>query len=127
MSNDLIVPDFAETVRDRVKNAFVDIITDEQWDTIINDEVKAFMAPNHHDNTRASTLQNIVRAQIDKMMKAKIKTLLHSAEYQGVWGKVGEQLPKVIADVLKDNAQEMLVTMITNVAGNVLQNMRNEY
>lgn len=73
----------AQELRDKIRSAFIDLISPEQWAAMIQAELKAFTEPrrgsgygNYANETLPSAFQAMLRAELERICKAKIAEAL---------------------------------------------------
>lgn len=130
MANELAKIDLgkaAEELRDKIRSAFVDAIPPEAWTAMIQGELKEFTTPRRNSYSSEllpSPLGAIVRAELEKLVKAKIAEMLASPEW-GSWdGKISEGVKAAILEHKDVLIESMLKSMMGTAIQSMLSQMR---
>lgn len=116
-----------EGVRDRIKATFVSLIPDDQWETMVQKEIKEFFEPtkdrwgNRHEMSSFSIVCNEVMRDIVKIQVIDAMEKFQSTEWHNGELIVNETLKKALID----NAGELFVAMIGSQVQSVISNMKN--
>lgn len=99
---------YVEAIRTRIKDALVGMIPDEQWDAMLRQQIDAFMTSksvsDYHGSRRVpSELEKIVNDLMTEEVKAHVKRLLMSPEWQPVWTGVGHKVSEEVGKIAAEH------------------------
>lgn len=80
--------DPVQAIKERIRASFVDLIPEEQWTKMVQDEVNWFTRePSGHSYNQplASPLRVLIRKQLEDVFKDKLKQELSKPEYMEVF------------------------------------------
>jgi transcriptional regulator of heat shock response len=84
-------------IREKIRGAMLDIIPDEQWDSLIQAEMKAFTTDTverkHYGDpvTVKAGFKVLVRQVLEAEAKERVKTVLDSPEWQSQWSNESQR------------------------------------
>jgi hypothetical protein len=115
-------------IRDKIRGAMLDIIPDEQWNTLIKAEVEAFTKDHVErrgyggDVERPAGFKVIVRGLLEENAKARVTALLASPEWQQNWstGEAGEAIQKYVTE----HAAEILNKWVSSAVQQVVSQLQ---
>jgi hypothetical protein len=114
--------DALKAVKERIKDSFVSLIPDDQWEDMIKKEITGYFAetPNNHQygyNTQASSTSSFrkdVHALVSEETKTRTKAYL-TENFQQVWDSNGQpRCNLAVEDIITKNAGKILSDMIGN-------------
>lgn len=119
---------FADRLRERIRNTIGDLIPDEQWDKLLASEMERFFKPQtqgsgyYDQRTLPSDFSRIVQEEFGKWAKAKMQTHLESDPgWQSKWTGEGAELPKKLEEMIERNLpvlmRECVASMFVGLAG----------
>lgn len=122
-----------DTIKDRIKSEFANLIPDEMWQRMVESVVKDFTT-DKHDSYRGhaeSPMKTMIRTEIEAIAKAKIKDELENLAAPD-WDRhgqmvVSEALKKMIAEnfatILGSVQQGMVEMIVQNTVAQIRNNM----
>ncbi len=116
----------AQELRDKIRSAFVDMIPPEQWAAMIQAELQAFTKPLHntYGEARPSPLQAMMRAELERIVKAKITEALASPEWSSFDGAISAGVQRAILEHRDALIESMLKSMMGTAIQSALSQMR---
>lgn len=122
----LDLTDAAEQLRERIQLAFVELIPKEQWETMIQAELKRFTEPQRvrdyphgPERIRPSVFSELCSDVLKKQARAELEKLL--AE-NTTWG---DQVSELVKAWMTENAQAILETAILGMCQSAAQSLLN--
>ena len=113
------------SVKERIKDAFVSLIPDEQWEQMVKKEVDSYFAvkPEGYSNRGQSSdftldVHRVLKAEVDKRVKEYLQS-----NFTAVWDQNG--VPKCdqkVEEMITKNAGKILADMIGGSIQMMLQN-----
>lgn len=119
-----------DAVRDRIKAEFVGMIPEEAWKQMVAAEVKKFFeqsqAPAYHDRQMLpSGFQKIVWEEMDKEIRARMKTFLSSEEWNCRWeGGTKKDASEAVAKIVVEKSGEILSAILKGAIQSAVEEMR---
>lgn len=138
---DLVRPeDLAASLKDKVeakiRNAFVGLITDEQWTQMTQAALDRFVQPQvvrdyrHGDQkTRPSPFDQVIEDVLRERMTIRIKAELDKPEYFEEWPYGTSLAPKpgeAVKEILKRLAPELVACLFSQVTQQAVNVLRDE-
>lgn len=117
----------AQQIRDKIRSAFVELITPEQWSAMIAAELKTFTSdrPSTYRDVAPtpSPFKETVRDELSKFIREKVKEALASPEWQTQWDSTTQQYgpSEMIKQWLLENREAVLASTIQVMFGSALQ------
>ena len=124
-----------KSVKDKIKEAFVNLIPDEQWDLLVKKEIDSYFEVKYVDdyNTRKTVsdfktdVYKILREEVEKRAKEYLVD-----NFQPVWNINGvNKCNALIEEMIIHNSGKILTDMIGGVLQNALSSagyqMNNRY
>ena len=105
-----IMQSVQEKVRERIQSSFAELIPQEAWDEMIQQEMKSFVEKN---------VQSLVREAVGAWLREKIREELLKPEWgydSGDWTKpmAGEYLKQVLAELTPQLVESMFRFQLQN-------------
>jgi len=119
MSNQVApMQSIADTVKDRIKGMFADMIPDDVYETLVKTALQEFVSKE---------LPGIVKEKAREHLIEIVKVELNKPEwYASVWNGSGQQLASdMIAKLLKEHSAEIVNGMMGHVVMMMVQSLRN--
>ena len=117
-------------VKDRIKATFVSLIPDDEWDRLVQAEIKAFFEKKTEDGwtTPKTTPFAAICISILKQDAAKrINDFLQTEEYKRSWDSYGQPVvSKAVEKVIIENSGAVLAQMIGGISSDMLQNFASQ-
>ena len=121
----------AEQLKSKIRTAFVELLPEEQWKEMVTAELKRFTETTSRYDTYASKhieqpseFGKLCKEVFSEHLKAEIKALLVSKEWQGQWGNTGrEQISDAIGAWLTANAKPLIESTVQALAGQAAQQL----
>src|SRR3990172_11233815 len=101
---------YVDKVRDKIKQSLIDVIPDEQWNTMLKAEISGFFEHRTerdrwggNETTIKSEFHKIVRTVIEEETKKRVRELLNSPEWTSYWDGTKKQAGEEIARIAREN------------------------
>jgi hypothetical protein len=104
------------SVKEKIKDAFVSLIPDEQWKEMVQKEIDSYfveVSESHDTRSRSSKFTKSVHESLSEEVKARVKAYLTGPDFNTMWLHNG--VPKCSAAVeqmIAANAGKILSDMI---------------
>jgi hypothetical protein len=111
--------DALKAVKERIKDSFVSIIPDDQWEDMVKKEVSNYFSETTttsygNNNTRISAFKSDVHSILSEETKSRVKAYLLE-NFQQAWEVNGQpKCNQVVEDIITKNAGKILTDMIGN-------------
>lgn len=131
------VNDAADRLKGKIRDAFIELLTEEQFKDMVLTELKSFTQGGskyeHHLGRHVqqpSEFSKLCRGVFEEYVKSELKKLLDSPEYQTQWGNGDRmQISDAVQGWLTKHRRELIETTVLTFAGNaaqhMLENLRN--
>ncbi len=121
-----------QNVRDKIKATFADLIPDEHWNKLIENEINVFIksSEDRYGNKAHSELRILVHEEARAFCKEKIKEILKEDErFQGYYDKDGnyKSVSEALEKILVKRAPEIFFDIISGAVGEIISNMSNRF
>lgn len=120
-----------DTVRDRIKASFVNLIPEEHWQGLVKKEIDNFFAQKERQpqgygrNEYRSDFGLLVTKLLNEEVDKRIKECLCSEEFTVTWENFGKPVvSKAIKETLVENSQAIFMNTIGAMMQNVLSQMQ---
>jgi hypothetical protein len=127
VSNELLdLSNLREQMRERIRASFVLMIPDEQWDKLIDAEVKAFFWKGGRGEARSiSDFDRVVSQELEKETRKRVTELLNTPGWQERYNQdyqpmASEEIEKLMIKL----APEMLSALFGGVMQSALQGIK---
>jgi len=116
-------------IRDKIRMSMLDVIPTEQWDALIQAEMKAFMVDRIErssygsETVHTSGFKKIVREILAESAKEQVKKLLDSSEWMGRWngGSGQQEAGEAVQRYLTEKGPEIIRACLTEFVGQAIQ------
>ena len=120
---------YVDKVRDKIKQSLVDVIPDEQWNTMLKAEISSFFenrvtSQYGQPTPRPSEFRRIVNSVVEEETKKRIRDMLNSAEWTSYWDGTKQQAGEEIARIARDNGAAILAKWLEAAIGQVISSIR---
>lgn len=124
---------FVEKLREKMKAALLDLIPEEQWESMLKAEVDAFFknktvqvntASYYRNEERAGGFRSAVREVLTAETKKRVLAMLETDEWSGHWDGSRQVAGKTVAKIVRENAAEILENMFSMAAQNAVNALR---
>ena len=126
--SELATADITKTIKDKIKNQFVDLIPDEAFQKMVETGVREFTCEvknRYNKKISPSPMQKIINEIIAERYRENIKAELAKPEYDNVWNGTGFELPELFKAMVIKTAPEILEAMISNYTTQIVNNLKN--
>lgn len=116
----------AEQLKLKIRNAFVELLPDEQWKEMVATELKRFTQPTETDyrgKVMPSAFSVICNEVFADYLKAEIKAVLQSPEWRENWGTPQPQISVAIKAWLTENSAQLIQSTVQALASQAAQNL----
>jgi len=119
-----------QNVKDKIKDTFVGLIPDAEWEQMIKTEMNRFFNKREYDNKdRPTDFERVTKEEIEKILRGKITTYLKENYESTKWGDNGLIVNDNIQKFITENADKILLSliggMIQSNVNNMISNMQN--
>lgn len=116
-----------QSIKDKIKSAFVELIPDEQWHAMVKAEVDSFFNDTEEKSRSSyggnskiipSVFKQVVREELKKMAREKLEEYLRentSFVWQNMNGNI--TIENAITNAVKNNASHIFMELITREVG----------
>jgi len=126
--------DIKSRVSDRIRETFLELISPEEFDALVQGEIKAFTedrVQNDLYSGRSSTVKAPLKVLIEEEIKAifveKIKEELAKPEYQqGIWTATGATPSEFVRQVIEANLKEIVVAQHAFMFQSMVSQMQSQ-
>lgn len=122
----------AEQLKTKIRHAFVELLPDEQWKSMVEVELRAFTQPGtstdqwgHRREPPPSAFSKICNDVFSDYIKEEIKKVLGSPDLQSKWDPNHTQLSVAIKSWLTENSASLIQSTVQALAGQVAQSIVN--
>ena len=122
---------YVDKVRDKIKQSLIDIIPDEQWNTMLAAEISSFFKEQvvpgngyHSATTKPSEFQRIVLVVLEEETKRCIRDMLASPEWSSYWDGNKQKAGEEIARLARENGAMILAKWLEAAIGQVIDGIR---
>lgn len=124
--------DAAEALKTKLKNAFVEMIPEEQWEKLLKDEFDKFVNPRKVKDQYSrewkevpSGLSELCQEILRDMAKDKLKEELKDPKWSTHWGYDENQsiISCAIKEYLEDHQEELVRVAVREFMGSTFQNL----
>lgn len=124
--------DIMQGVKDRIKATFVDMIPDEQWESMIKKECDDFLngRPNNswgsNNGRYFPEFKKIVENELQEECKRRMKEYLSSKDFETTWVAYGEPVCcKAVEKIIIENSGSMLINMFGGIFSSMLDSFKH--
>lgn len=116
MTDKAVPATIEQNVKERMKLLIGELIPDEQWDKLIQDNVREF---------KTVDLPKLVKAELTEHYKRLISEEFQKPEWREQWGTNGQRLASdAVREILKASAGDILAAMMGFAAQQVVQDIQ---
>jgi len=112
-------------VKDRIKDAFVSLIPDEQWNEMVKKEIDSYFLvreEGYGERGRSSSFTKTVHSVLELEVKERVKTYL-TENFNNVWYDSGVPVCNAkVEEFISKNAGKILTDMIGGTMQQILAN-----
>lgn len=120
----------ADKLKAKIRDAFIELLPPEQFQALVEAELQRFTQAQtisgqwgHPDKTVPSAFAAVCAEVFREHVKAELKRLLDSPEYQQTWSPERPQLSDAVKEWLTENRQALIETTLLTLAGTAAQDM----
>lgn len=118
-----------ETISERIRMSFLNMIPDSEWSKLVDREIKAFFAetPAHYSNERSmpSPFARLVQAELEKIFLAALKTEMEKPEYYANWNEWGCDASSAVKKIVLDNSGQIVAAAFAGSIQNAVNILKN--
>lgn len=120
---------YVDKVRDKIKQSLVDVIPDEQWNTMLKAEISSFFenrvtSQYGQQTTHPSEFRRIIAGVIEEETKRRVRDMLNSAEWTSYWDGTKQQAGEEIARIARENGAAIMAKWLEAAIGQVISSIR---
>lgn len=122
---------YVDKVRDKIKQSLVDVIPDEQWNTMLKAEISAFFESrrerNHYSNEMReipSEFRRIVLNVIEEEVKRRVRDMLNGPDWTAYWDGNKLEAGEQIAKLARENGAFILAKWLEGAIAQVIEGIR---
>lgn len=124
----------AQKLKDKIHLDLVELMPDEVWKRLLQDHIHAFLTeqppgPGHwhdRDKPRPPLLREVVHQVLSEIAREKLREMLHSDEWRGFWSDGKEMASVRIEEIIKENAADILFSVLQQSFQGVISSMREQ-
>lgn len=109
-----------DAVTDRIKASFLELIPEEAWKGLVATEITAFTEDRRHPHSSQvieAPLKKLIREELDRRFRARIKEELDKPEYALLYDAQGQQQP---GDAVKAIVEAMAPALVNALFAGVV-------
>ena len=114
-----------KNVKDKIKDAFVSLIPDDQWDSMVKAEIDRYFkeeSEGYGERGRSSNFTKDVRSVLSDEVKTRVKKYLDD-NFNSVWDSNGVPIcNEKVGEFIEQNAGKVLQNMIGDIFRMALSN-----
>lgn len=113
--------DIMQGVRDKIKASFVDLIPEEHWNQLVQNEIDKFFKPveqynGYGNRPMTSDFSSLINSCLKDYTQEKIKEYMNGTEFRAIWDSNGNQgISTGIAKILTENSGQIFTQMIGQI------------
>lgn len=122
---------YVDKVRDKIKQSLIDVIPDDQWNTMLKAEISSFFEPqavpgdwNRAATTKPSEFHRIVLTVLEEETKKRVRDTLAGPEWASYWNGTKLQTGEEIARLARENGAAILAKWLEAAIGQVIDSIR---
>ena len=122
---------YVDKVRDKIKQSLIDIIPDEQWNTMLAAEISSFfkeqIVPGNgyrETTSKPSEFRRIVLVVLEEETKKRVRDMLASPEWSSYWDGNKQKAGEEIARIAQENGAAIMAKWLEAAIGQVISNIR---
>lgn len=121
---------FVEKLRDKMKQSMIDLIPEEQWNTMLKAELDSFFSDKtdrnaYSYNTVPSELKQVIRKILNEEIQKKVRDMLHSPQWEAEWKNNEMVAGEKIMALMKEHGASILNAWLAGAIQQVVTNMRS--
>lgn len=125
--------DFEEELANKIKAEFTQLIPDEVFTQMVRDVLDRFTKPqkqpewrgSSHHVTYPSQFESAALEVLKEWVQAEVKVVLDSEEWRAHWNGDSNVVGKEITKLLKENAGEIVASVLGVAMASAITDMRN--
>ena len=121
---------YVDKVRDKIKQSLIDVIPDEQWNTMLKAEISGFFEHRTDRDrwggttTTMSEFHRIVKLVLEEETKKHIRDMLASAEWTSYWDGTKQKAGEEIERIARENGAAIIAKWLESAIGQVISSIR---
>lgn len=120
---------YVNKVRDKIKQSLIDVIPDDQWNTMLKAEISAFFENRvssymGQQTQHPSEFRRIVGAVLEEETKKRVKELLTGPEWMAYWDGTKMNVGKEIGRIAAENGSAILAKWLEAAIAQVIDGLR---
>ena len=122
---------YVDKVRDKIKQSLIDVIPDEQWNTMLRAEIEGFfkskvVSSHYAGDTREqpSEFRRIVLIVLEEELKKRVRDMLSGPEWTAYWDGTKMQGGEEIARIARENGAAILAKWLEAAIAQVISLVR---
>jgi hypothetical protein len=134
MAQEIVRPeDLAAKLKDkvthRIRDAFVDLISDEQWKSMTKSALEMFTQRNHkvgYAHADPSPFDKLVQEAVKDVLVERIKQELSDpGYYEGGWAAFGPEPGDTVKEIVRELAPDLVKNLFGQIVQQCVSNLRN--
>ncbi len=113
----LALSDIKQRVTDTIKARFAELIPDDEWAALIDQQVKLFLEQD---------LPDIVKDELRQEFKHMAKAKLAKLEWQEQWTNDGTIASEAVTRLVQENADTIFASFVSNMVQACVNQMRQQ-
>jgi len=108
-----------EKLRNKIKEQFVELIPEAEWDKMLADEFDKFTKGENCE------MRRMMREEITKQMAAAINLEMGKSHYQMKWDNFGhEGAGQAVGKLIREHSQDLMTGLISGIVQEAVNQMR---
>jgi hypothetical protein len=119
---------YVDKIREKIKQSLVDVIPDDQWNTMLRAEIASFFEVKkhgYHDGSpKPSEFQRIVSMAVEEETKKRVLAMLNSSEWTGYWEGNKMRAGEEVARIVRENGAAIMAKWMESAIAQIIDRMR---
>jgi len=119
--------DILSNVKDKIKAEFVNLIPEDKWEAMVKSAVDDWFKKretNYNTREMVSSFDQFVQGLLKEEVKERVKAYFSSPEWQGEWKDGGETASDKMKEIIVENSDKIMATILGNAFQSALNNAR---
>ncbi len=117
-----------EKITNKIREGFVNLIPDEQWDALVQGELDNFTCATSNGiyGSKESPLKIMIREGIEEIFRKKVADELSKPEWSDMYTDGRNIASELVSKIVKENAAELVEGLMGSFTQNVVMKVRQD-
>lgn len=120
---------YVDKVRDKIKQSLIDVIPDDQWNTMLRAEIESFFKTRTYSHygeqkEQPSEFHRIVLNVLEEETKKRVRDMLSGSEWVSYWDGTKLKVGDEIGRIARENGAAILAKWLESAIGQVIDSIR---